>query len=352
LTQPAAPSTDAFLAALYDLALLRRLSRYIDETREASQPQSKAVTTPAGNLRSRPLVLLPGAFNPPTTAHLALAEASLRAIPDAQLSFTLGTTTINKEQIERATLLDRLLVLDQMARRVGNLGVMLTNRGLYVEQAAAARAAFPQLTDLYFVVGYDKIEQIFDARYYHDRDAALTALFALAKLLVAPRASHEEADVNRLLNRPENRTFQGAIQLIPFPVEYRDIASSQVRAAFQDPTLDLASSRLAELLPPEALAFALETGCYSPPTTLPSGEILDRYAIRAALLERILVLPSINQSYINFQKLFALATSDSERGRALRRWLSQSESIPPPFELPAIEQRPLRQKTSRPIDRL
>ena len=352
MTQPVSPSTDAFLAALYDLAILRRLSGYIGEIREAGQPQSKAVTTPASNLSKGPLLLLPGAFNPPTMAHLALAQASLRAIPDAQLSFTLGTTTINKEQTERATLLDRLLLLDQIARRVGNLGVMLTYRGLYVEQAAAARAAFPQMTDLYFVVGYDKIEQIFDACYYHDRDAALTALFSLAKLLVAPRASHEEADVNRLLNRPENRAFQGAIRLIPFPVEYRDIASSQVRAAFQDPTLDLASSRLTELLPPEALAFALETGCYAPPTTLPSGETLDRYAIRAALLERILVLPSINQSYINFQRLFALATSDSERGRALRHWLSQSETIPPPFDFPAMEQRSPQQKPIQSTDRL
>lgn len=285
-------------------------------------------------------------------AHLALAQESLRAIPDAQLAFTLGTTTINKEQTERATLLDRLLLLDQIARRVGNLGVMLTNRGLYVEQAAAARAAFPQLTDLYFVVGYDKIEQIFDARYYHDRDAALTALFSLARLLVAPRASHEEADVHRLLNRSENRAFQGAIRLIPFPVEYRDIASSQVRAAFQGPMLDLASSSPAWLLPPESLAFALETGCYAPPTALPSDASLDRYAIRTALLERILVLPSIDQSYINFQRLFALATSDSERGSALRRWLSQSETMPPPFDLPAAEQRSPQQKPTQSTNRL
>ena len=351
MTRPATPSTDAFLAALYDLAILRGLSRYITEIRKAGQPQSKAVTTPAGTLRGRPLLLLPGAFNPPTMAHLALAEASLRAIPGAQLFFALGTTTIDKEQTERAALLDRLLLLDQLARRVGNLGVMLTNRGLYVEQAAAARAAFPEITDLYFVVGYDKIEQIFDARYYHDRDAALTALFSLARLLVAPRASHEEADVHRLLNRSENRAFQGAIRLIPFPVEYRDIASSYVRAAFQDTAPDLASSGLAGLLPPESLAFALETGCYSPPTTLPSGEPVDRYAIRAALLERILVLPAIDQAYINFHKLFALATSDSERGRALRRWLSQPETIPPPFDLPAAKRHSPQQKPSQSTNR-
>ena len=344
MTQPVFPSAETFLAALYDLALLRRLSELIAESRETSQPQSKVVTASAARLRSGPLLLMPGAFNPPTIAHLELAQESLRSAPDAQLYFSLGTTTINKEQTERAMLLDRLLLLDQIARRGGNLGVLLTNRGLYVEQAIAAHAAFPEATDLYFVVGYDKIEQIFDARYYHDRDAALTELFSLAKLLVAPRASHEAADLDRLLNRPENRPFRAAIQLIPFPVDYRSISSSQIRAAFQASADALSIPQLAGLLPPEALAFALETGCYSPPATLPSGETIDRYAIRVALLDRILALPLSDQTSIHLRSLFALAVSDSERGRALRRWLSQPASTPPPFDLRAVQQPLLQQQ--------
>ena len=333
MTQPVLPSAETFLAALYNLALLRRLSGDIAEISQTNRPQSNAVTAPAGRLRTGALLLLPGAFNPPTSAHLELAQESLRVVPGAQLYFTLGTTTINKEQIERATLLDRLLLLDQMVRRFGNLGVLLTNRGLYVEQANAARAGFPQATHLYFVVGYDKIEQIFDARYYHDRDAALNELFALAKLLVAPRASHEAADLDRLLNQPENHQFQSAIQLIPFPADYRGIASSQVRAAFQASADVLSISQLVELLPPESLAFALETGCYSPPASLPSGESLDRYALRVSLLNRILALPTSDQASIDFRALFALAVSTSERGHALRRWLAEPATMPPPFDL-------------------
>ena len=38
------------------------------------------------------------------------------------------------------------------------------------------------------IYGYDKVVQIFDPRYYDDRDAALDRLFALSSLLVAPRA--------------------------------------------------------------------------------------------------------------------------------------------------------------------
>lgn len=215
----------------------------------------------------------------------------------------------------------------------------MTNRGLYVEQANAARAAFPDVTNLYFVVGYDKIEQIFDARYYADRDAALTELFSLAKLLAAPRASHEAADLDRLLNRPENRAFQANIQLIPFPVNYRDIASSQIRAALQHSMVNPASSQLIEWLPPASLAFALETGCYSPPMTLPSGESLDRYALRVALLNRMLALAPSDQASIPFRRLFELATSDTARGSALRRWLSQPATTPPPFDLRAARQR-------------
>jgi nicotinamide-nucleotide adenylyltransferase len=323
--------------ALYDLATLRRLDEQIIQVSTTTEPRSTIVAAPHGaTTNTRPLLLLPGAFNPPTIAHLALARASLHAVPGARFFFTLGTTTLNKEQIERASLLDRLLLLDQSARRTGDLGVLLTNQGLYVEQAAAARTAFPTTSDLFFVVGYDKIEQIFDAHYYQDRDAALRELFSLAQLLVAPRAGHEAADIAALLNRPENHPFQAAIRLIPLPDDYRQVSSSQIRAMLQIPPSNLAASPLADLLPPEALIFCHETGCYAPPEHLPDGEMIDRYALRTALIMRVLALPPPEQAAINLHRIFALALSQSEQGRKLRRWLGEPPTAVLPFDLHAI----------------
>ena len=97
MTQPVLPSAETFLAALYNLALLRRLSGDIAEISQTNRPQSTAVTAPAGRPHTGALLLLPGAFNPPTTAHLELAQESLRAVPGAQLYFTLGTTTVKTD---------------------------------------------------------------------------------------------------------------------------------------------------------------------------------------------------------------------------------------------------------------
>ena len=102
--------------------------------------------------------------------------------------FAVATRTIDKERAEGALLEDRLLVLKLEARARRDWAVALVNRGLYVDQAELFRGALPGLRDLTFLVGFDKIVQIFDPRYYDDREAALGRLFGLASFAVAPRA--------------------------------------------------------------------------------------------------------------------------------------------------------------------
>jgi nicotinic acid mononucleotide adenylyltransferase len=295
--------------------------------------------------------VLAGSYNPPTSAHLALADASLQALPRASLFLSLGTTIIDKEHTERATLLDRVALLDLLVRRQRHTGVLLTNRGLYVDQAKAMRAAFPRASEVVFVVGFDKIEQIFDARYYQDRDKALTELFALARFLVAPRANHEAADIAALLSQPGNQQFQAAVLVLPFADDYRGVASSQIRAAFQTQPPALAASSLAALLPPQALAFAVETGCYSPPQPLANGEVIDCYGLRTALIECALALPASAQEMLDLRRLFEFATSPSDEGQRLRRWLGKPEAARSPQDLLFFSQGPFfPQQTQRAID--
>jgi hypothetical protein len=116
-------------------------------------------------------------------------------------------------------------------------------------------------------------------------------------------------------------------------MEYREVASSQIRAAFADAPADVSAASLASLLPHEALAFALETGCYSPPQPLPDGEMLDRYVLRTALIERALARPEADRSALDLQRLFQLAISASTEGHALRQWLSRPESALTPHDL-------------------
>src|SRR5437868_7065732 len=71
----------------------------------------------------------------------------------------LSKRTTDKENVERPLLLDRILLLETVLRHhLRDIGIMLFNRGLYVEQAEGIRAAFPEVTKLYFLLGFDKIE--------------------------------------------------------------------------------------------------------------------------------------------------------------------------------------------------
>jgi nicotinate (nicotinamide) nucleotide adenylyltransferase len=160
------------------------------------------------------LAVMSGSFNPPTRAHLGLAQAALATGQFDRLLFALAVRTINKEQIVGATLEERCAMLAALVRDEPRCAVMATNRGLYLEQAQAIQAASAP-SDLAFIVGFDKIVQILDPRYYADRDAALRDLFTRASFLVAPRDGAGQGELDALFRQPENRPFAGRVQFLP-----------------------------------------------------------------------------------------------------------------------------------------
>ena len=159
------------------------------------------------------LAVMSGSFNPPTRAHLGLAQAALATGQFDRLCFALAVRTVNKEQIVGATLAERCAMLAALVRDEPRLAAAVTNRGLYVEQAQAIQAAFAP-RDLAFVVGFDKIVQIVDPRYYADRDAALRDLFARARFLVAPRDGGGREELERLFQQPGQRDYAGRVQFL------------------------------------------------------------------------------------------------------------------------------------------
>jgi len=216
------------------------------------------------------LGLLAGSFNPPTVAHQTLALAGLAAGGLDHVWYVLSTRTVDKEMVTGAGLEDRLLLLDLLGEADRRLGTVLVNRGLYVDQARITRALLPELGGLVFLVGFDKIVQIFDPKYYDDRDSELEALFGLATFLVAPRGEDGHESLTALLARPENRRFADAVQALDLPAELREVASSTVRA-------DLAEgARPDETVPPVVAAFIAETGLYADE---------ERYARRRATID-------------------------------------------------------------------
>ncbi len=209
------------------------LRAVLEGANPALPPQADWIRRP-----SRPVAhlgLLPGSFNPPTLAHVGLARSGRAAGLDA-VAYVLAARTVDKEVVTGIPLLDRLDLLRRLAADSDD-GVLLLNRGLYVEIArAVTRVTSARLT---FLVGFDKIVQILDPRYYDDRDAALRDLFRLARILVAPRADTTFTDIDDLMARPENtpyREFVGPLDLEP---GLRALSSTRVRrgAAAETPPI-------------------------------------------------------------------------------------------------------------------
>ena len=265
---------------------LKRMQELLEQLDPDAPPQ--ALVAPGSPLPRGEIIVFPGSFNPPTTAHLALLKqarhfARLEAIRgrgSMQIYTALSKHIVDKETVERPLLLDRILLLDNLLRwRFPHAGILLFNRGLYVEQAQAVRTAFPQVRRLLFLMGFDKIVQILDPHYYEDRAAALHDLFALAELLVAPRGDEGEHSLDELLQRPENQPFARYIHALPFDPAYREISSTQVRQH---------ASMHQHEIPHEVRSFMRETRAYAPPLRLPDGTEIDFYAERVKLLEKLL----------------------------------------------------------------
>src|SRR6185312_8255668 len=188
---------------------LKQIQSLLDQLNPEGAPH--ALIVPGSPIPQGIIIVCPGSFNPPTYAHLALMSQARQYVRSHLLSAdeqkqivrlytAISRHIVDKEAVQRPTLLDRIMLLDTILRHhLRHTGIMLLNRGLYVEQAQGMRTCFPGVTRLYFLIGFDKIVQILDPRYYKDRDAALRELFALAELLVAPRGNVSQEDLNNLL---------------------------------------------------------------------------------------------------------------------------------------------------------
>lgn len=253
------------------------------------EEQPEAVIAPHSPAPHGEIIVFPGSFNPPTTAHLALMKQARRLALQrnkqegnrtVQLFAAMSKLTVDKEHVERPLLLDRIVLLEKLLKHhLPHTGVMLFNRGLYVEQAEAVHSCFPKVKRLYFLIGYDKIVQILDPHYYKDRDAALRDLFALAELLVAPRADFGPQALTELLQQPDNQPFAQYIHPLPFSDAYRNVSSTHVRQHFSEYKHDV---------PLEVRRFMRKTRAYDPPLRLADGTEVDYYGERMTALQTLL----------------------------------------------------------------
>lgn len=277
-----------FYASQETIRRYRDAQRLLDQLDPGGPPQ--ALIMPGAPQPRGTIIVFPGSFNPPTTAHLAMLEqagqlARTRIITETEdhpvcLYAGISKRITDKESVERPTLLDRIVLIDEVLwHHLPQAGVMLFNRGLYVEQAEGVRSAFPAVRRVFFLVGFDKIVQIFDPRYYEDRDVALRALFRLAEIIVAPRGHDGPEALEALLAQPENQPFRNHVHSMPFDPAYRQVSSTSIRRH---------EANYSRELLPEVARFIAETHAYDPSERLADGTVIDRYAQHTQTILRML----------------------------------------------------------------
>jgi hypothetical protein len=155
----------------------------------------------------------PGTFNPPTIAHLAIAQAARDQGALDHLDLVVSTVPLGKDPTG-PPLETRVSVLEAIAATRPWLGVRITERQLIAEVAAGYDAV---------VVGVDKWLQIVDPEWYGGSVAARDqAVARLPRVLVVARPPD-----------PLPELPPGAVVLAIGP-EFDGVSSSAARAGRRD----------------------------------------------------------------------------------------------------------------------
>jgi hypothetical protein len=171
----------------------------------------------------------PGSFNPPTLAHLAIADAARRRYRLERVDLVVSRRALEKEHVERPLLSHRLEVLEAVCRRLRWLGARTTEAQLLVDIAEGYDV---------LVLGADKWHQVLDPRYYGGSEAARDAAVArLPALAIAPRPPLAVPDEHRL----------------EVAARWGDVSSTRARAG------DVG------VMVPEAAEFDRQTGAWTEP---------------------------------------------------------------------------------------
>lgn len=174
--------------------------------------------------------MYPGSFNPPTTAHLAIAEAAVSEYELDRIDLVVSRSALAKETVDHPRFDHRIEVLRATVADHPQIGLATTEAQLLVEIAAGY--------DL-LVVGADKWWQIQDPSWYGDDETARDrAMAALPRLAVVGR---------------DDLTIPARLRLRVPPAAVEGVSSTRARGGEVD------------LMTDPARSFAERTGAWIDP---------------------------------------------------------------------------------------
>ena len=160
------------------------------------------------------LAVFPGAFNPPTVAHLGMAR---QALSEADEVLFVVPRRFPHKDFHGASFDDRVTLLREATREEPRFSIAASDRGLFLEIAEESRAAYGAQIRLRFLCGRDAAERIVNWHYGELPD--IQSQLAAYELLVADRGQAYDTPVE-LAER---------ISCLPLPDSFGHVSSSEVR---------------------------------------------------------------------------------------------------------------------------
>jgi len=191
-----------------------------------------------------------GSFNPPTVAHVRMCEHAQRQLGLHEILLLLAIVNVDKTQFD-FSLQERAEMMLAVAQERSDWSVALCSHGRFVEKAKAVAEAYPEGTEVWFIVGHDTLVRIFEPRFYSDMPMhrALEHFFRLARLAVFPRGSTDEKAIREFLSRDEVKPFADRIAVLPNEPSLLWVSSTLVRQKLKQ------GEPVNELVPPSVLKF-------------------------------------------------------------------------------------------------
>jgi len=181
------------------------------------------------------LAILPGAFNPPTRAHLAMAESALTVVDE--VLFVLPRAFPHKEY-SGAGFDIRMELLRAALGGNPRFSLASSDRGLFIELALEARDDYGADTQLSVLCGRDAAERIVSWDYGGGDN--IERQLEVFDLLVAARSGHYDPPP----------PIRNRITSIALPAGVEEISSSEVRQRIRagEPWHDLVPAPVARLI--------------------------------------------------------------------------------------------------------
>lgn len=120
----------------------------------------------------------PGSFDPPTIAHVHLAQTAIAQLHLDHVDFALSAHTLGKDDARLTPIADRVAELSAIAADDQRLGVITTDDSLLADIAEGYDVV---------ILGADKWHQVLDPVWYGDIESRNEALYRLPTIALAPR---------------------------------------------------------------------------------------------------------------------------------------------------------------------